>query len=74
MREMCGDEWRAEEVTFSFAGGDLGLFRKAFNAPIRFNAERTGIVFSTTRLSRPLKSADPEPSRMMMDRVEALHV
>jgi AraC-like DNA-binding protein len=74
MREMCGDEWRAEEITFSFADRDANAFRKAFKAPIRFNAERTGFVFSTTRLSQPLKSADPVLYRMMMDRVEALQV
>lgn len=72
LREMCGDEWRAEEITFSFTDRDTNAFRKAFKAPIHFNAERTGIVFSTNTLSQPLKSADPVLYGMMMDRVEAL--
>jgi AraC-like DNA-binding protein len=70
LREMCGDAWRAWEVRFSFADRQPNAFRKAFQAPVRLNADRTAIVFSTACLSQPLRSADPVLHTMMMNRVQ----
>lgn len=72
MREMCGDEWHAEEIQFSFAARNPNVFRKFFRAPVRFNAERSGLVISSALLSQRLRTADPLLHRMMSDRLRAL--
>ena len=72
MREMCGAEWRAEEVQFSFAARKANLFQKFFRAPILFNAERSCLVISSASLSHPLRTVDPLLHRMMSERMQAL--
>lgn len=72
LRELCGDEWRPEEVRFSFSAHDTNLYRQAFEAPVRFNSERTSLVIPTSCLRRPLGTADPLLHRMMRDRIQLL--
>jgi AraC-like DNA-binding protein len=72
MREMCGAEWRAEEIQFSFAARTVNLFQKFFRAPILFNAERSCLVISSASLSHPLRTVDPLLHRMMSERMQAL--
>lgn len=72
MREMCGDDWRAEEIQFSFADPESHVYRQFFQCPIRFDAERSGLVISTASLSHRLRTADPLLHRMMSDRIQAL--
>ena len=72
MREMCGNDWRAEEVQFSFAALEPSVFRQVFRAPVRFNAERSALVISSASLGRRLRTADPLLHRMMSDRIQSL--
>jgi AraC-like DNA-binding protein len=72
MRELCGNQWRAEEVLCNFAVHDPNVYRRAFEAPIRFSAERCGLVFSTRYLDFPVSTADSLLHRMMSQRIAAL--
>ena len=49
MRSLCGPNWVPLEVSFSHKRPeDLRPYRKFFDAPLRFDAERTAILFSKT--------------------------
>jgi AraC-like DNA-binding protein len=60
LRGLCGSEWRPEQVLFSHRPpGDLRPFCRFFQAPLRFDADRTALVFPATWLGRRLPAADP---------------
>lgn len=66
MREFCGAHWRPERVLFSHAKPtDDGPYRRVFQAPCRFNAERTALEFPADVLDHRLASADPEQFRIL---------
>jgi len=59
LRTLCGPNFRLRAVTFSYRSpADTSLFRKFFNAPVRFNAERSALAFDAHWLHRPIKGAD----------------
>ncbi len=59
--ELLGNEWRMTEVRlFREAPDDLKLFRRHFGTRVRYGAERAGIAFPASDLSRPLRQADPD--------------
>jgi len=61
IRELCGARCRPERVLFSHSKPtDAGPFRRAFQGPCQFNAERTALVFPTSVLGHELVGADPE--------------
>jgi hypothetical protein len=61
MREVCGPRWRPERVLLSHSRPtDAGPYRRAFQAPCQFNAERTALVFPYSVLDHRLAGADPE--------------
>jgi AraC-like DNA-binding protein len=61
MRELWGSRWAPEEVLFSRAKpADVGAYRRFFNAPCRFDQERTAILFPATLLNNPMPEANPE--------------
>lgn len=74
MREMCGDDWRAEEVQFSFDAHEPQAFRQFFRCPVLFNAERSCLIISTASLAQRLRTADPLLHRMMSERIRTLTV
>jgi AraC-like DNA-binding protein len=60
LRELCGPPWKPSAVQFAYrprSGTDP--YRRVFNAPIRFDAEVSGVVFSDAWLERPVVGADP---------------
>ena len=66
MRELCGAHWRPEQVLFSHSKPtDGGPYRRAFQAPCQFNAERTALVLPASVLDRRLASADPGQLRIL---------
>jgi AraC-like DNA-binding protein len=66
LRALCGAQWLPREVSFSHAKpGDLGPYRQFFRAPLRFNADRTEIVFSKTWLDHALPGHDAEAYRRL---------
>ncbi len=59
LRALCGPRFKLRAVTFSFRSpADASLFRKFFNAPVRFNAERSALAFDAQWLYRPIEGAD----------------
>jgi AraC-like DNA-binding protein len=66
MRELCGAHWRPERVLFSHSKlADGGPYRRAFQAPCQFNAERTALVLPASVLDRQLAGADPGQLRIL---------
>ncbi len=66
IRELCGARCRPERVLFSHSKPtDAGPFRRAFQGPCQFNAERTALVFPTSVLDHELVGADPEQLRIL---------
>jgi AraC-like DNA-binding protein len=59
LRTLCGPSFRLRAVTFAYRSpADTSLFREFFNAPVRFNAERSALAFDAHWLDRPVKGAD----------------
>ena len=59
LRTLCGPGFGLRAVTFSCRSpADASLFRKFFNAPVRFNAERSALAFDAHWLHRPIEGAD----------------
>jgi len=66
MRELCGAHWRPDRVFFSHSKpADGGLYRRAFQAPCQFNAERTALAFPASVLDHRLAGADPAQLRIL---------
>jgi len=72
MRELCGAHWRPERVLFAHVKPpDASIYRRAFQAPCQFDAERTGLVFPAELLDRPLATANPEQFRILEAQAQA---
>jgi len=60
MRSLCGADWNPSEVLLSRRSPkDLAPYRRFFRSPLRFDADRSAIVFPTLWLGYRLKAADP---------------
>ena len=58
------------EVLFAHRGpADLRPFLRVFDAPLRFDADRTALVFASSWLEHRVKGADPALFREVVDRV-----
>lgn len=71
---LCGPRWRPLEVRLAHAPPrDTRPYRDHFEAPVRFNAAMSMIVFETRWLSSPVDGADPALHRLLknlLDRLE----
>jgi AraC-like DNA-binding protein len=60
LRELCGPSWNALRVQLSHGPPkDVAPFRRLFGSEIWFDADVSGIVFSSSWLDRPIEGADP---------------
>jgi AraC-like DNA-binding protein len=74
MRALCGSNWLPTEVQLAHrAPADASPYRKFFGATIRFDSDRSALVFPLRWLERPNPSADPLLHRMMEQRIRQLH-
>jgi len=74
MRALCGEAWRANEVLFARRRpGNLRPYERFFQAPLRFDAERSAVVFATRWLEHRPASADPLLHRHLENEANALH-
>lgn len=72
MHELCGNGWRPSEVWLPFRKPrDVAPFRQFFRAPLRFDAEQAGLVFSAAWLKKPLHCADHKTQRQLEALLEA---
>ena len=70
MRTLCGPTWRPTEVRFAhIQPGDARPYRRFFCAPLRFDTDRTEIVFPRAWLERPLPGSDAELHRFLQEQV-----
>jgi AraC-like DNA-binding protein len=72
MRELCGAGWRPERMLFSYAKpAHSALYSRFFQAPCRFDADRTALVFPSSELDPKLATADPELLRRLGAQAQA---
>ena len=72
MRELCGARWRPERVLFSHARPpDIGPYRRFFQAPCRFDSERTALVFPASVLEHRLADADSDRLKILEAQAQA---
>jgi AraC-like DNA-binding protein len=73
MRELCGPNWNPLEVRLAHRKpDDIAPFRRFFQAPLRFDADKNSLVFFTDSLRRPLPAAEPELRRLLATQIAAL--
>jgi AraC-like DNA-binding protein len=73
MRTLCGPDFLPIEARFSCrAPTDVRPFRKFFRVPLRFDAERFALVFTSDWLGRQVRGSDPEWERLLQKQIDAL--
>jgi AraC-like DNA-binding protein len=73
MRALCGSDWTPVEVRFAHRKPqDVGPYQRLFRAPLRFDAEQYGLVFTPDWLARRLPEADPELRRLLQKEIDVL--
>jgi AraC-like DNA-binding protein len=73
MVALCGPRWTPIEVRFAHRRpSETAPFRRFFRAPLEFDMSENALVFAASWLSRPLPAVEPELSRLVRDRIEAL--
>ena len=74
MRALCGETWRANEVLFARRRpDDPRPYERFFQAPLRFDAEQSAVVFPNRWLEHRPASADPLLHRHLEGEANALH-
>lgn len=67
LRELCGPLWKPRRVQFSYRRpSNVVPYVHLFQAPVRFEAEVSGIKFASTDLQRPIEGADPVQHEMLV--------
>lgn len=75
LRELCGKDWGASEIWFTHhSPKDTKPYRQFFQAPLRFDREKSGIFFSARWLKRAVRTADPELLRLLGKQIDELEV
>lgn len=60
LRELCGPPWKPSAVQFAYRPrSGTEPYRRVFGAPVRFDAEVSGVVFSDAWLGHAVVGADP---------------
>jgi len=73
MRTLCGPNWRATEVRLPYRRpADIEPYRRHFQVPLQFDAERAAVVFPAEVLRCPVQGADPAVYKAVAERVDAL--
>lgn len=75
LRELCGTSWQPSNVLIAHRKPqNTRPFRQFFKAPLSFDAERSGILFSTSWLQQTVVGANPEQRRLIQEQVDQLEV
>lgn len=71
IQELCGPTWKAEHVQFACRKPLITRpYRKLFGAPVRFDAEVSGVIFASRYLELPIEGADPLLHRLLLGALE----
>jgi len=74
MRSLCGENWNPEEVLLTHnKPSDLLPYKKFFQAPIRFNSEKSALIFNKEWLNHSISSADPLLQRHLLFEADEQH-
>jgi AraC-like DNA-binding protein len=75
MRALCGPRFMPVEARFAHRRPeDVRPFRKFFQVPVRYDAERYALVFSSDWLHESGTGSDPELRRLLQKQIDALGV
>jgi AraC-like DNA-binding protein len=59
LAELCGPTWKPLRVQFAHSGsGSTEPYRRAFRSSVSFDAEVSGLAFTSSWLERPIEGAD----------------
>jgi AraC-like DNA-binding protein len=73
MRDLCGRSWTPAEACFAHRQpDDVEAYRRVFQAPLRFDADRYGLVVAVRWLGRQLPEVDDALRRLLQQQVDAL--
>ena len=71
LRQLCGPSWKPDEVHFSHQKpADSRAYKQFFNAPVKFDTEHSGLLFSAHWLQQPVAGADPELYRFLQKQID----
>jgi len=72
MRALCGPRWVPGEVQFAHRPPvDRRPYRRFFRAPLRFDSDRTALVFPSAWLARRVPGANPEMRKVLQHGIAA---
>jgi AraC-like DNA-binding protein len=70
MRQLCGRDFRLLHVAIGYrAPADTSQFRRFFDAPVRFDADRSAIAFDARWLAAAIPNADPYLRSVLAERL-----
>jgi AraC-like DNA-binding protein len=70
LRSLCGSDFRLHEVTIAYRPpADTSLFRSFFEAPVRFDAERSALAFDRRWLATPIRNADAYLRAVLVEKI-----
>jgi AraC-like DNA-binding protein len=73
LKALCGPLWQPTEVLFSHSKpANSEPFRRFFQARLRFDAERSALVFSAACLRQPLGGSNPLLRKLLEERIALL--
>ena len=73
VRGLCHPDWKPALVMLARRKpADVAPYRRFFQAPVEFDADRFALVFTADWLHRPLASNDPELRRLLLKQVDTL--
>ena len=74
LRRLCGASWKPDAVHFSHENlADSRIYKQFFNVPLKFDVERSGILFSAHWLQTPVAGADPDLYRYLHKQIDELN-
>jgi AraC-like DNA-binding protein len=72
MRSLCGAGWRPTEVHLALRPpADDRPYRQFFLAPVRFNTQKTALIFPSRWLKHPVPSSDPAGFKQLLSSARA---
>ena len=73
LQQLCGSHWEPMQICLARRRPDnLQPYKQYFKAPLRFDAEHSGIFFPEQWLQQPVQDADPELYRLLKKQIERM--
>ncbi|MEE4174394.1 MAG: AraC family transcriptional regulator [Xanthomonadales bacterium] len=75
MKELCGENWTAQEVRFAHRRPqDVSPYRAFFEAPLRFDAEQYAVWFDANWLEHRVRESNPELLRLIQSEIDQVEL